>query len=88
MEIEEIISRLIGRIDVCGSHQLDMESLENLHNAEIIINMLISKLYNNSLSINRNEASMQQVAERSFEILKEIKSGIDVHIEEIEEMMN
>ena len=83
MEIEEIFAKLIGNFSCHGSHELDMESLENLDKVKDLLNYINKILVDNAKAIDRPEASMQQVAEKSIEILKDIHS----YYESLEEIL-
>lgn len=71
MEIEEIFAKLIGDFSCHGSHERDMQSLKNLDKVRDLLNYINEILVDNARAINRHEASMQQVAEKSIEILEE-----------------
>ena len=82
MEITEIISKLIGNIECTGSHGEDMEVLKNLDKVEEIINFLSQKLIENSKQLHSNMASVNQVANKSWEILSELLQEINSFKEE------
>lgn len=88
MELEDIILKLLGNLRAYGATEIDNEALRNLEEVPKIINCLTSILYENAKLIDRPEASIQQIAEKSYLYLKEIKDGLNIHLEEIQEIID
>ena len=80
MELDKMLLTLIGNIECTGSHEIDMEAIENLNKLDEVLRPIIAKIGNNVCCENRNEASMSQVGSESRRILEELKALIDDYI--------
>ena len=77
MELDKILLKLIGNIECTGSHERDMEAIENLNTLNEVLRPIIMKIGNNIAYEDRNEASMSQVGKESRRILERLKRLID-----------
>ena len=81
MKIDEILSKLLGKIETTGSHEVDMERLGNIENYSDSLFYIVDKLLEASKSKNDYRASMCQVGEKANQVLL----GLKEILEDIEE---
>lgn len=67
MDIKDIIKKLFGEIEACGSTQIDEERYNNIDNYEVILNYIIIQLLKNSAFINDHRYSVNKRIGRRFE---------------------
>lgn len=72
-EITEIVMKLIGEIEPCGIHQVDVKRLENLKTLTALVDDIIYKIEQVAESANRPEMSMSIIGLYAKNFLNEIK---------------
>ena len=76
MKIDEILNKLLGKIEPTGSHEVDMERLGNIENYNDVLFYIIKELLEASKSKNDYRISVCQIGERSNEILLDLKETL------------
>ena len=72
MEIEEIIERLIGKIEPMGEHNEDANRFANLVKYRKVLDFIIDKLLQCADYKNDKRESVNRIGEKAFEILKDL----------------
>lgn len=71
----EIITKLIGPIQALGSHGEDEYRLQNLEEAIIVVEQLVSDIAHAANDQVRQEASMKAIGQRAQEFLDELRDS-------------
>ena len=77
MKIEEVLSKLLGKINPTGSHEIDMERLSNIENYNDVLFYIAKELLEASKYKNDYRSSMCQIGERANEILLGLKETLE-----------
>jgi hypothetical protein len=75
MNIDEIIKRLIGNISAQGDTSLDEIVMKNLDYAETIFMYIFNRLESNAYMKDYPQYSIRQIANKSIEILEQVKKS-------------
>lgn len=78
LSIEEILYKLLGEIEPYGSTSIDKERYKNIENYYIALSFIINKLHNAALLKKRKEASINEIAQECYLILREYGIGDDL----------
>lgn len=76
MKIDEILNKLLGKIEPTGSHEIDMERLGNIENYNEALFYIVKELIETSKSKDDYRASMCQIGERANETLLNLKETL------------
>lgn len=77
MKIDEVLSKLLGKIEPTGSHEVDMERLGNVENYNDALFYIVNKLLEATKSKDDYRVSMCQIGERANEILLDLKETLE-----------
>ena len=77
MEMYEIVTRLIGRINPVGETNTDGERFENLKVFIDLVDSLVNELHHVSDNASHYEYSRKRAGELAVKYLKTLKSSID-----------
>ena len=77
VKIDEILNKLLGKIQPTGSHDIDMERLGNIENYNDALFYIIKELVKASKYIGDYRASMCQLGESANNILLELKETLE-----------
>lgn len=77
MKVDEILSKLLGKIEPTGSHGVDMERLGNVENYNDALFYIVNKLLEAAKSKDDYRASMCQIGERANKILLDLKETLE-----------
>lgn len=76
VKIDEILNKLLGKIQPTGSHEIDMERLGNIENYNDALFYIIKELIEASKSKDDYRDSMCQIGESANNILLELKETL------------
>ena len=71
MNIIEILRKLLGEIEPYGDTNIDKERYENIQNYYEVLSFIISKLRESAKLKDRQEYSINKIANECYDILKE-----------------
>ena len=77
MKIDEILSKLLGKINPTGSHEIDMERLGNIENYNDALFYIVKGLLEASKNKNDYRSSICQIGERANEVLLGLKETLE-----------
>lgn len=77
MKIDEVLSNLLGKIEPTGSHEFDMERLDNIENYNDALFYIVKELLEASKSKDDYRASMSLIGERAYEVLLDLKETLE-----------
>lgn len=72
MNIEEIVTRLIGDIQPLGDHNIDQQRLQNLKTLTDLVEELLRRIILVAHEANRQEASIRDMGKHAEEFLLDI----------------
>jgi len=81
MEMHEIVKKLIGSIEPYGDTNIDEEHMKNLNKHIELVDKLLDDLILVAKYKNRPEASMKEIGERAYDMLKEFHNNIECYLE-------
>lgn len=76
MKIDEVLSKLLGKIEPAGSHGFDMERLDNIENYNDALFYIIKELLEASKNKDDYRASVSLIGERAYEVLLDLKETL------------
>lgn len=76
MEMYEIVKKLIGDIEPYGDTNIDEKHMKNLSEHIELVDLILVAKYKN-----RPEASMKEIGERAYDMLKEFHNNIECYLE-------
>ena len=76
MKIDEVLSKLLGKIEPTGSHGFDMERLDNIENYNDAVFYIVKELLEASKDKDDYRASVSLIGERAYEVLLDLKETL------------
>ena len=73
MSVEEILEKLLGKIEPVGETNEDNKRYENIENYKKALNFIFGRLEKASLYADRKEYSMQKIGKECKEFLRDFE---------------